>query len=466
MGTQEKMEREINLVELFWNILIGWRQIICFAAIFAVLFGGFKYISDRKSYNTSLNIDEGEITLTQDEKEKIENAKIMSEQIADYQKYLDESILMQIDPYKKPTIELQYYVESDYTYNYTKDNLNDYTGSLMSLYYNYIRSGEMGDKVIENANLSIKQTDYSELCFVSLNGSTMVITFTWPEQGKLDMISEFIKSELERKEADFQEVGAHKLKLLNESQNVIVDSSLAERKNTLSNNIIYIKSQLDTLKSGMSEQELELLNSTNDLENGIQEKIIPKPALDLKYMILGAIFGVVLICVWIVCKVLFTIRIQNSGEVCSLFNVRLLGEINVKVKKKRFLSIIDDKLLSIKNRRKKKMSPEEQIKMIVTNIVLSCERRKIDCIYITGSDYEKNDEVVMTQIKDELKSQNIHVKEGGNIFYDAESLKKCTETGNIVFVEHNGKSIYDEISNEINLAREQNNYILGMVIFV
>ena len=112
------------------------------------------------------------------------------------------------------------------------------------------------------------------------------------------------------------------------------------------------------------------------------------------------------------------------------------------------------------------MSPEEQIKMIVTNIVLSCERRKIDCIYITGSDYEKNDEVVMTQIKDELKSQNIHVKEGGNIFYDAESLKKCTETGNIVFVEHNGKSIYDEISNEINLAREQNNYILGMVIFV
>ena len=72
MGTQEKMEREINLVELFWNILIGWRQIICFAAIFGVLFGGFKYISDRKSYNTSLNIDEGEITLTQDEKEKIE----------------------------------------------------------------------------------------------------------------------------------------------------------------------------------------------------------------------------------------------------------------------------------------------------------------------------------------------------------------------------------------------------------
>ena len=58
------------------------------------------------------------------------------------------------------------------------------------------------------------------------------------------------------------------------------------------------------------------------------------------------------------------------------------------------------------------------------------------------------------------------VKEGGNIFYDAESLKQGTEIGNMLFVEQTGQSIYDEISNELNLAKEQNNYILGVVVLV
>ena len=29
METQERTEREIDLIELFWKVLLGWRQIIC-----------------------------------------------------------------------------------------------------------------------------------------------------------------------------------------------------------------------------------------------------------------------------------------------------------------------------------------------------------------------------------------------------------------------------------------------------
>ena len=36
----------------------------------------------------------------------------------------------------------------------------------------------------------------------------------------------------------------------------------------------------------------------------------------------------------------------------------------------------------------------------------------------------------------------------------------------MIFVEQTGKSIYDEISNELNLAREQKNQILGVVVLV
>ena len=218
MGTHGKMEQEINLMDLFWNILLAWRQIICFGIIAAILVSGLKYVLDYRAYRIAQNIEKEreEINLTEEEEEDLETARVMVKRIKNYEKYLNESVLMQIDPYEKPVAELQYYVESDYTYNYTQDNPYDYTGNLMALYCNYIKSGEMSRKVIEAANLSVSQADFSELCSVSQNGTTIAISITWAEMDKLDEISEFIKTELKEKESDFQEVGSHSLKLLRE----------------------------------------------------------------------------------------------------------------------------------------------------------------------------------------------------------------------------------------------------------
>ncbi len=85
---------------------------------------------------------------------------------------------------------------------------------------------------------------------------------------------------------------------------------------------------------------------------------------------------------------------------------------------------------------------------------------------MTGSEFEKADATVLAMLKQELSTQGIQVKEGGNIFYDVESLKQGTEIGNILFVEQKGESIYDEISNELNLANEQKNNIVGFVVLV
>ena len=85
---------------------------------------------------------------------------------------------------------------------------------------------------------------------------------------------------------------------------------------------------------------------------------------------------------------------------------------------------------------------------------------------MTGSDYEDIDTKTLDMLKTELAVQNVQVVEGGNIFYDADSLKAGAEIGYLLFVERAGKSIYDEISNEINLAKEYRNYIIGFIVLV
>lgn len=468
MESKEKMEREINLVELFWNILFCWRQIVCSAIIFAILFTGVIYLRDRNAYNATLNNGSAqeEIQLTAEEEEQVENAKKMISRIEDYQKYLEKSALMQINPYEKPVVELQYYVESDYTYNYTRDNQIDYTRDVMALYCNYIKSGELSDKVIKDAKLSISKADFSELCNVTQNGNTMAIIIAWAEMEKLDEISELVKKELLQKEKDFQEVGSHRLKLLRESQNMVADTDLAERKNLFSNNVANINMQLNTIKANMSEQQLKLLQSEDDSVNTNDQVLVGEPSINKKYIFVGLIFGIFLICIWIVFKTIFNEKLQLPEEIRTLYNIRVLGEISVPSERKRFLSFVDDKLLAIKKRRKKKLSLEQQIKVVAANISLTCKQRNIEQIYMTGSEYEDMDAKTLDMLKMELAGQNVQITEGENIFYNAESLKQGTEIGNLLFVEQTEKSIYDEISNELNLANEQKNYIIGVVVFV
>lgn len=466
MEVKERVDREINLVELFWQFLLSWRQIVCFGIIFAVLLGGLKYVRDIRIYQASQNVDivQQEDSLPESEMQQVLEAKNLMARIEEYENYLDSSALMQINLYEKPVVELQYYIDSDYTFNYTQDTQNDYTAALMALYYNYIISGEMNSKVAKEVGLSVSEADVSELWSISQAGNSMSIKFTCPQKEKMDDVAEIIKSQLSKKETEFQEVGSHKLKLMGESENLIVDNTLIDRKNTISNNIATINTQLNTLKAGLTEEQLALVE--NNQEEAENKLVVVKPRVSIKYTMLGGVLGIFFIAVCIACKMLFTAKLQSPEDIRMLYNTRLLGEVAILPKKKTFLSRIDNKILEMKNRRKKKLTVQQQVKVIAANIVLYCKQEEVGCIYMSGSEFESMDSGILDMLKKELSAQNILVKEGGNIFYDAESLKLGTETGNMVFVEQVGKSIYDEISNELSLAKEQKNNILGVVVLV
>lgn len=468
METREKPEREINLMELFWDILLGWRQIVCFGILFALLVSGMKYFLSVRSYQAlkNINVEEAKEGLKTEELEKLEDAQEIQIRIDDYEKYMEKSALMQINPYEKPVIQLQYYVESDYIINYTKDSKRDYTNEVTSLYCNYISSGEMAQKVIEEAELSVSKEDFMELFQVSQPSTgTIYISISYTDAGKLQDISNVVKSLLQQKSPELQKIGSHTLKVVNESQNVVVDTSLIERKETIANTVTLLKSQLQTLKNGMSDEQTVIFKAELEQIRGGKEEDEEEPGFSIKFVILGALVGIFLACAWIACKMLFAVKLQNSGEIRSMFGIRLFGEIAISSEKKRFLSVIDKWILAIKNRRKKSMSMEKQMKVVAANVALSCRQQGIECIYMTGSEYEKIDTEVLGKIKKELISQGVKVKEGENMFYDAVSLQNGIEVGNILFVEQKGLSIYDEIFNEINLVTEQKGNILGAVIF-
>lgn len=468
MEAQERVEREINLMELFWNILLGWRQIVCLCIVFAVLLGGMKCVMNIRSNQAlkDIDVEEAKSNLEEEELDKIEEAKRMQVRIDDYENYIDKSPLMQINPYEKPVLELQYYVRSDYIINYTKDSKRDYTNEVTSLYRNFIIGGDMAQKVIDGAGLSISKEDFGELLQVTpaQELGTIYVNISYSDMEKLQEISDVVKSLLEQKSEELQKIGSHSLELVSESQNVVVDTTLIDRKTNMATTMSTLKTQLQNAKNAMSAQQIAILDAEIEEIRGETQEDEEESGFSIKYVILGALVGIFLACAWISCRMLFTARLQNAEEIRSMYGVRILGNVSLSTDKKRFLSVIDKKILAVKNRKKKCLSVEKQIQVVAANIALSCKQEGIDCIYMTGSEYEKADAAALGRIKKALSEQKIKVKEGENISYDAASLQACIETGNIVFVEQKDQSIYDEIYREINLAKEQKGNILGAVV--
>lgn len=469
MKTQEREEREINLADLFWNILFGWRKWVCFGILFAVLLSGMRYFLDMRNYQASQNIDAEKIesNLEKEELEQLTDAVRLQERIDNYEKYQEKSIVMQMDPYAEPILELQYRVQSDYIINYTKDRERDYTPELISMYCNYISSGEMAQKVIEGASLSISQEDFVELVSVSNSSGgasgSIFFTISYPDKEMLQKISDVVKSLMEQKSTEFQTVGSHELQLINESQSVVVDTALAERKNTIYNNITSLETQLKNMKSSFTSDQKALFDwQISEMRGEDDEE--EEPSFSIKYMILGAMVGIFLVCVWILFRMIFTSKLQNSEEIRNLYGMRLLGEIACPSPKKSFFSGIDNQILHFRDRGKKKTTVEQQIKVIAANVAIFCKQQEIDCIYMTGSEYGKTDNTNLDKIKEELSRQKIKIKDGGNMLHDADSLQAGVEIGHVVLVEQKGVSTYDEIYAEMNLLKEYQSDILGVVV--
>ena len=122
------VEREISLEHLFWKILLGWRRLVALAVIFAILVTGMKYVKDKASYQAALKEQNGtekvdkDIVLTKEEKQVVESAKEVQKLITDSEDYLRDSLLMNVDAFHENLLTIQFYVDTNYTYNYLEEN--------------------------------------------------------------------------------------------------------------------------------------------------------------------------------------------------------------------------------------------------------------------------------------------------------------------------------------------------------
>lgn len=474
------VEREISLEHLFWKILLGWRRLVALAVIFAILVTGMKYVKDKASYQAALKEQNGtekvdkDIVLTKEEKQVVESAKEVQKLITDSEDYLRDSLLMNVDAFHENLLTIQFYVDTNYTYNYLEENEKDYVYEVIAAYTSYAKSGRLSSALVEAGVFDIEQNFVEELISTGSSSGTFQISVLHPDVEVLENLKPIIIEAVSGQTAEIsKKIAAHTIELLSDEIAYRTDTDLARRQKEQGDILESYRSRLNAAKATMSEAQLELLEmevEKADAEAGreTEEEIIPvdPPSVSIKYLILGVLAGGFLACVWIALEVLFSGKVQEADEIPSLYGVRMLGELTEEKKKKKFLAFIDTFLLKLKNRNKKQMSVEQQMKIICSNLELACKKENLSKLYLTGSEIEKMDPKRLAEIKTALKSAGVAVQTGENIIYDAGALKEMAEVGQVVFMEQVGASLYHEVEKEIRISRENEVRILGSIIVV
>lgn len=485
MESKNRYDREVALRDLFWKILLDWKRLIVCAFVFALIAMGLHYIKAQDNYNLALAEYEKQVAAVEvgdtdavseddfsaEELQQINDAKSLQSMLDRSRSYMQNSLLMNMNAYKENVLILEYYVDSDYKFNYTQDNSVDYTDAVVRAYGNYVTNSKLAQQIVEELSLEYETRYVEELIDVITedSGSGFSVEIVYPDETVLPDIAAVVKEAMNAQTTDFSKnIGSHSLKLISENITVRTDDELATYQQNYQNMINNYRNQLNSLKNNMTDAQLEVLGTAAVEEDAAENEddaasVSPvepvKPGFRVKYLVLGFLVGIVLSAMWSICQVLFSSKLQNPGEIFEMYGVRLFGTVQLAGKK----SGIDAFLLKLKNRNCKQMTAEEQLGMITSNIELMCKNEGLQQIYITGSEWEKLDEQLRNTIVAALKEVGIEALSGGNICYDMVSLRKANEVRNVVLLEQAGVSVYREMEQEIRVLGEQGVRVLGCV---
>ncbi len=457
----DKKDREINIVVIIWQIIFAWRQLIVWGIVFAILFSGLKYVKDKRDRGDIAEIlkeysaeDKRELS---EEASLVQDVKKQRQEIQEYEEYIDNSLLLKINPYKKRVLELQYFVR----YNGEQLHSEEFcVAELAQLYVEYITSTEGLQKIIDSLELNINSKELAEVITVDGSDSSFRLQILYPDKDIQDDITKSCKQLLKDEMAILQEAGSHTLILAKEYENEFVDIDLKQQQTT-------IKDMLETMKRELSRDEAELsdlqrivLSELEQKENGGEFITSQEIQINKLFIVLGFLIGDFLVCMWIGMKYLFAIQIQPDTNIEEMFQIPLLGKVE-KVRANTLGNKIDKILYGIQ---KKNELFWDENKMVVKQIMNMCSDLNINRVCLAGSCYKKLDRKQLQIFKNKLEEEGIEIQEEVDLINAIIKQDDKEALGAIVLIEKEQKSFFRNIYKLMRCAEKFEVPILGMVL--
>lgn len=450
----KRTEHEISIRDIMYEVLEkAWIVILIGVAVGALLFFGgyYKRLSAAQIENTYIE----NVELSEEEVREVEEVRLQEERAESEQEYYDNSLLLRIDPYNESRIVLQYYISE-----------NEKSHEIADALKQYAVSGALVNDVCEKGTLKydnryaqelIGLDDLTEAC----ESGYVCIVVLGQNQEECTNLAELVKTEVEEEKTHWEAIyGIFSGELIAEEYSVVIDEKLIGRRNTVYNLLKTKTTQLQQLKSALSEKQLQMLEFEEGVE--ITEDYDQEIVVSAKWsdFVLGLIYGIILAVVLIIIAYLRRAVIYTEEELEYEYGLKKLGTLGVeddgkKVGFHKLKKWLEDK------RYNRKENGKESLETRVKELAAILKQRGVQEIYLfADSDIAYNREELQTYVKC-LRENGIQTEiEEKNAF----EMDKLLKYEYVIFVEQLGKTKVQDVAEKLDLCKNLKIKILGAII--
>ena len=435
----EQRERKIYLKDLLFNVLSKWISILVGAVVVGVLVIAVKYKSDSDNYELKLqNADIEKNDFTEGQLKNIEDYIRIKDRLLYYSEYYENSYLMSINPANVTKLRVRVLVDSEYSYDLSNINENDYTSELIGAYTAYFSSVSFAKEMMTG----LEEKYVKELVNVSYDYDIGVISIiiTIPDSIDGDTVYNNLNQKITSLETSWQDIGKHTIRIISSSQDIEYDSELENKVYNTRKSISDSQIQLTAMEANLSASEMRYIGQLYG-EEAVQS--IAEPAINIKYGIIGIVLGAVLMVFFYIFASILSNKLQNAEDIRTMYGVNMLGKLAGKGKQAK--------------------ADTDEIAYIVSKLKIMCHSKNIQRVHITGSNISKINDNIKDVLATELKKSLEEVTIGDNICTDAMSLEKAKHADNVILVEALKVSHYDEIAEQLQLMSESDIELLGVI---
>lgn len=446
-------EREVNLKRMFFAVLYQWRKLLVFAVIFAMLLGGFKGVKSWKSAtDPEAAVDRAEtyqaaLEEYQQKKETLElQIEKLQDEVEEHQAYLENSVLMTMDPRSFFCAETSFYISNGYEimpgmeYQSPDDSIY-----ILSAYIQMLTSSALLSTVAEEAGMELQYLE--ELIHVSGdNDRILTVRVNCNDEAGARMIQSLLLMNLEQiRERIAASIGEHTLETLMDDIGPDIDLDLVELQKAERERL---QDNLDTVTT--LQAELEALKEPV-MENASKREALKQAAV---FGVLGCIVGALLVCLGACAGFVFGDRVYSGSELYGRYGLRILGVLSCGGKNRidRWLSRIEGRPIR---------GDDDAIALTAANIRQYCPGAQT--IMLTGCAGEENISMLAESLKDKL--EGVKLLPCGSVLEDALAVRTTARCDAVVLVEKAGLSCYSNVEHTCRKLADLKKTVVGCIVF-
>ena len=441
--------RELDLKSLFVEVLKKWRIVLIICAITALLAALFGFVRSRGDNHEAVTPGE----LSAKEKQEVQEILDLEKQQGLALDFQQNSAYMSMDPFNRNSIIIQYLISTEQS-------------GAQAIY-------ETTKGFIENGGLAQLVAEGEDLPFADIANSI------WEKSPSLSLLDNtkttvgvmiaYYDEEICERLADKVEVEMDKYAKSNPLRGYTFTLDKIQRDNKteadigLLNNQRLVFTDIDARKAKIERLKLELNGAQKQaLEN--VEKIEASSSLSeaLKYLLAGLFVGCLISVLAVDMNYILNGKLKSKEEMKRIYGVKVFGVLCEE--KKRKFAAIDRCIEKIEGADKRLLPLEQSMDVIDAELLLMCKAKGIKTIYLAVATASEMGNKYLEKMQNRQGKEGLELVIGNGIINNPEAMKSANRIGNIVLVEAIGKSMYEGISNELQLCSELNINVCGAIL--